>query len=102
MPSRSAAKRGHVSEPGVPIGNKGSGPALVSAAARAGKPGAVYLSFPYEPFEQSLLVWGYDLQLEDVLPRKGSDLKEQLRVAEGRVSDLDHRVDRIKAKVSTA
>ncbi|HUG68669.1 MAG TPA: recombinase family protein, partial [Pirellulaceae bacterium] len=63
--------------------DKGSGLQLVSSAARNGKQGAVYLAFPYEAFERALLVWGYDLKMGDVLPRKATDLEGELSKAEG-------------------
>ena len=82
--------------------DKGNGPCLVSAAAKSGKRGAVYLSFPYEPFERSLLVWGYDLELGDVLPKQASNLEEELRKAEGKVTDLQHRIATVQEKLGTA
>ncbi|NLX99016.1 MAG: recombinase family protein [Rhodopirellula sp.] len=82
--------------------DKGNGPCLVSAAAKSGKHGAVYLSFPYEPFERSLLVWGYDLELGDVLPKQASNLEEELRKAEGKVTDLQHRIATVQEKLGTA
>jgi DNA invertase Pin-like site-specific DNA recombinase len=82
--------------------DKGDGAQLVSSAALCGKPGAVYLSFPYAPFEQALLVWGYDLPLGDVLPRKATNLEAELAKSEGRVADLTNRITTLRAKMKTA
>ena len=81
---------------------KGGQPSLVSSAATVGKPGAVYLSFPYPAFEQSLLAWAWDLKLGDVLPRKSSNLEKQIQKAEGRVADLTHRIKTLKKKIKSA
>lgn len=81
--------------------DKGEGLQLVSSAARAGQKGAVYLSFPYEPFEQSLLIWGHDLKLGDVLPRKATDLDAELLKTEGRLADLEARIAKVKARLQT-
>lgn len=83
---------------------KGNGPCLVSSAARDGDTagGAVYMSFPYPPLEQALLVWGYDLSLDAVVPRKATDVEDRLHKAEGRVADLEARLAKVKAKLKTA
>jgi len=82
--------------------DKGEGPRLVSSAARAGRPGSLYLAFPLEYFERSLLLWGYDLELGDVLPTQASNVAEQLLEVEGKIADLEHRIDAVKAKLATA
>lgn len=82
--------------------DKGYGLQLVSSAAKAGKPGAVYLAFPYEAFERALLVWACDLKLGDVLPRKATNLEAEVAKAEGRVADLSNRIATLKAKMKTA
>lgn len=84
------------------IVNKGDGWQLVSSAALSGKPGAVYQSFPYEPFERALLVWGYDLNLGDVLPRKATNLEAEIAKAEGRAADLASRIATLRAKMKLA
>lgn len=82
--------------------NKGDGPSLVSTAARMGTTGSVYVSFPYAAFEKSLLVWGYDLGLADVLPRKATDLESELHKSEGRLAHLESDIGKIKAHLKTA
>lgn len=84
------------------IVDKGEGPRLVSSAAKAGRPDAVYIAFPAEAFERSLLLWGYDLELGDVLPKKSSDLQDQVQDLDGKLADLQHRIETIKAKLATA
>ena len=60
------------------------------------------MSFPYEPFERSLLVWGYDLQLGEFCHRKATNLEEQIREAEGKLADLSHRIAAIQGRLETA
>jgi len=86
----------------VDKGDRSKGPRLVSSAAKAGKPGAVYIAFPYWHFEDSLLAWGRKLRLGDVVPKKASNVEEKLRQAEGKVADLDHRVETVQRKIATA
>ncbi|MBW3600432.1 MAG: recombinase family protein, partial [Planctomycetes bacterium] len=82
--------------------DKGFGLQLVSSAAKSGHPGAVYLAFPYAPFEQALLAWGYDLNLGDVLPRKATNLEAALGKVEGKVADLGNRIETLRRKMKTA
>jgi len=81
------------------IVDKGDGPKLVSAKARIGS--GHYISFPYEAFERGLIVWGYDLKLADVLPRKATNLDDELSAAEGRLADLSARITKIKSRLQT-
>lgn len=82
--------------------DKGQGPTLVSGAAIEGAKGAVYVSFPYAAFEQAVLVWAWDLNLGDILPRAAVNLDEEIKKAEGRVADLDHRIKTLRTKMKTA
>jgi DNA invertase Pin-like site-specific DNA recombinase len=84
------------------IVNKGDGPSLVSSAARAGRRGSVYVSFPYVLFEQALLVWGYDLDLSDVLPKPATNLDAVIAEKTGRLSDVESRLAKLKERLRTS
>jgi DNA invertase Pin-like site-specific DNA recombinase len=84
------------------IVDKGNGPSLVSSAAKTGVPGAAYISFSCEAFERAILLWGYDLNLGEILPRRASNLEAEIQKAQGRLADLEHRVGTLKEKMRTA
>lgn len=81
--------------------NKGNGDKLVSSAARRGEPGAEYLSFPYDVFEESILSYLQEVSPSDILPPKSvqSDQEEQLDIAEGKLSDVEHRLETFKKRL---
>ncbi len=84
---------------GLVMIDKGNGPALVSNAARTGA--GYYISFPYPAFERALIVWGHDLKLADVLPRKATNIEGELAKAEARMADLTRRIKEIQKRLAT-
>lgn len=83
--------------------DKGSGKKLVSSAARRGEKGAEYLSFPYNVFEESILSFLREVSPSDILPNKTdhSDLEDQLDVAEGKLGDVENRLEKFKERLLT-
>lgn len=81
--------------------NRGGRPQLVSRGAKEGNPDSHYIAFPYEPFEQMLLVWANDLQLGDVLPRKATNLEEEIATSGGRLADIENRIRTLKNRMKT-
>ena len=84
------------------VEDSGFGKKLASSAATKKVPGALYLSFPYKQFEKSIFHWGKDLHLEDVLPKKKSNIKQQIEAAEGEKLDCEHKVKSLKERIKNA
>ena len=66
---------------------------LVSAAAARGRPGSVYLSFPYQFVEDAILTFLSEVRPADVLPPSGpDDTRERLSQLTARLAALEHKI----------
>lgn len=81
--------------------DKGDGRQLVSSTALRGVPGSRYLAFSYELFERAFLSFVRDVKPADILPPKASKKADVVTQLAGRIAELDHKIDRTKAKIDS-
>ncbi len=73
---------------------------MVSAMAFRGK-GSKYITFRYDVFEKCFLRVLSDLKAEDVQPAQLDDPQTELQAAEGRLADLEYRIEKIRMWLAT-
>jgi DNA invertase Pin-like site-specific DNA recombinase len=73
---------------------------MVSAMAFRGK-GSKYITFRYDVFEKCFLRVLSDLKAEDIQPAQLDDQQTELQAAEGRLADLEYRIEKIRTRLAT-
>jgi hypothetical protein len=75
---------------------------LVSTFALRGKPGSVYVSFPYAAFEESVLLALSEIKASDIMPhtRKQHALSDELARLEGQRAEVAGKIAKTKKRLA--
>jgi len=82
-------------------GKRSAGPSIVSAGAKRGQKGSVYVSFPYDVFEHAFLKWTTELKARDIVPAsvQPTAIEDQLSEEKGKLTDINAKIAKAKKKM---